>query len=102
MPLRVRPEILQSAPCTTDDINVACNSGECDSDGNQPSIEQIVRECPFTVDEAWAMEEYLRLTDRHRGIDQWYGTHIPPEVWGPPGTPECPFHTASADFQSKR
>lgn len=57
------------------------------------TLEQFVQRCPFVADEAWAMEEYQRLCPSNPG--QWYGTQLPSEVWAPPGTAECPFHTAT-------
>eukprot|EP00796_Vickermania_ingenoplastis_P000477 gene477-257_t len=61
------------------------------------TAQDFVERCPFLADESWAMEEFLRVSSGY-DVGQWYGTQLPKEVWAPPGTAHCRFHTQEVNF----
>lgn len=62
-------------------------------------LKLVVESNPSVTNPTWAMEECGRLCPN---LDLWNGSALPREVWAPPGTAECPFGTAPADYRLQR
>lgn len=71
------------------------NTGYSARDANS-LLKAFVRHTPGITNPTWAMEECGRLCPN---VELWCGSALPRSVWGPPGTPDCPFTTEPADYR---
>lgn len=107
--LQVRTAFLASLARFSDEhlsSAATVSPSEADSPATSPhrldkppeALPRMMAQCaPALTSPAWAMEECVRLCP---AAELWCGSALPKEVWAPPGTPECPFHSEPVDFHA--